>query len=352
MDIVTGTAGNTISSAIFVPLIQQLIQQIDDAIHLDDNRELLEEQLNHMKSLLLDITSQFQDQQREAPDSLKNCLLKMQRKLGKARELIHRSQRPWPQQCIDCLPCKPKVFTQIREWNTTIRELHDQLRTDFSVFCSAQQIASAAPQQADVLLQDEPDTGLVGLEIKSAETQLQSWVSEGPNVSVIGVYGMGGVGKTTLVKKVYNSYKVSNVFDHVIWVTVAQFPILQMQNDIACTINLDLANCSADMGKMKLCAYMKTKKFFLVLDDMWRALYLKELGVEFGKNKGSKVVFTTRNRDLIGEMNAKQFMEIQPLKSEEAWELFLKLAFEEGHVLEDVENIARQVTEECKGLPQ
>jgi disease resistance protein RPS2 len=133
--------------------------------------------------------------------------------------------------------------------------------------------------------------------------------------------------------------------------TVAQFPILQMQNDIASTINLDLVNCSADMGKMKLCAYMKTKKFFLVLDDMWGALYLKELGVEFGKNKGSKLVFTTRNRDLIQEMNAKQFMEIQPLQREEAWELFLKVAFEDGHVPEGIENIARQVAEECKGLP-
>jgi hypothetical protein len=351
MDIVTGTTGNTISSAIFVPLIQQLIQQIDDVIHLDDNRDLLEEQLYRMKRLLLDISSQFQDQQREAPDSLNNCLLRMQRKVGKARELIHRSQRPWLQQCIDCLLCNPKVFTQIREWNTTIRELHDELRTDFSVFCSAQQIASAAPQRADVLLQDEPDTGLVGLEIKFAETQLRSWVSEAPDVRIIGVYGMGGVGKTTLLKKVYNTYKVRNDFDHVIWVTVAQFPILQMQNDIASTINLDLVNCSADMGKMKLCAYMKTKKFFLVLDDMWGALYLKELGVEFGKNKGSKLVFTTRNRDLIREMNAKQFMEIQPLQREEAWELFLKVAFEDGHVPEDIENIARQVAEECKGLP-
>lgn len=304
-----------------------------------------------MKSLLLDINSQFQDQQRETPASLKNCLLRMQGKVREARELIHRSQRPRLQQCIDCLLCKPNVFKQIQEWNKAIPELHDQLRNDFSLFCSAQQIVSRAPQQADALLQDEPDTGFVGEDIKTAETKIQTWVLEAPHVRIIGIYGMGGVGKTTLLKKLYNTFKVSNDFHDVIWVTVAQFSILQMQNDIASTIHLDVANCSADMRKMKLSAYLKTRKFLLVLDDMWSAVDLKELGVEFGENKGSKLVFTTRNRDLIREMKAKESVQIQPLRREEGWKLFWKVAFEDGSVPEDLEHTARQVAEECKGLP-
>jgi hypothetical protein len=44
-------------------------------------------------------------------------------------------------------------------------------------------------------------------------------------------------------------------------------------------------------------------------------------------------------------------MQIQPLVREEAWDLFCKVAFEDGPVPEDRENIARQVAEECKGLP-
>ena len=94
MDTVTGTASNTISSVIIVPFIQQIIQQIDDLIRLDDNRQILEAQLNRMKSLLLDITNQFQDQQKATPDSLSKCLVRMQHSVGKGRQLIHRSQRP------------------------------------------------------------------------------------------------------------------------------------------------------------------------------------------------------------------------------------------------------------------
>lgn len=100
-----------------------------------------------------------------------------------------------------------------------------------------------------------------------------------------------------------------------------------------------------------LSARLKTKNFVLILDDMWSAVTLKELGVEFGENKGRKVVFSTRNRDLIPEMNADQSMQIQPLHREEAWELFCKVAFKDGHVPEEIEHIARVVADECKGLP-
>ena len=42
--------------------------------------------------------------------------------------------------------------------------------------------------------------------------------------SSVGVYGTDGVGKTTFLRKIYDTNKeVSDTFDAVIWVTVAQF---------------------------------------------------------------------------------------------------------------------------------
>lgn len=185
MDILTGTASNTINSVIIVPFIRQIIQQIDDLISLDENRQLLEAQLNRMKSLLLDITSRFKDQQKATPDSLRRCLVRMKHSVGNGRQLIHRSQRP--QQCFVCL--FGKRAREIREWTESFNELFVDLQTDFSMFCSAQQIVSAAPQQADLLLQDEPDTGVVGLENNFAQINLERWLTEAPQVRVIGVYG-------------------------------------------------------------------------------------------------------------------------------------------------------------------
>lgn len=306
-----------------------------------------------MKSFLDYINALFRDQQREVPNSLNNQLLRMQAAVEKGKELIQQSLRPWPQQCIDCLVCKPRVSTQIREWKTTCSDFFDDLQADLLMMNNAYQIVQAAQQQADVLLQDQPDTGLVGLEIRDAEIQVLGWLTGASHAQLhtIGVYGMGGVGKTAFLKKVYNTIKVSHIFDHMIWVTLARFPIEQIQNDIASTLHLDVANYSTDVRKMKLSAYLKTNRFLLILDDMWSGLNLKELGVEFGTGKGSKLVFSTRNRDLIAEMDAEMSIEIRPLPTDEAWDLFCRVAFKDGHVPVDIEQIAREVSSECKGLP-
>lgn len=361
--IITGAAANSISSA-----ISPLIRQIDDVIRLDENRRLLEAELNRMKNLLRDISDQFQDRQQTPPESLKNSVLRMEDAVGKARELIDQTIRP--QQRIKFFLRKPKLSSEIRKWKENFDELFQQLATDFSVFCSAQQIASTATQQADIqiasaaphhaniLIQDLPDTGVVGLDIKSTQIKLERWVTEAPEVQIIGVYGMGGVGKTTLLKVVHNIYKVSKVFNHVIWVTVAQFPVLELQGCIADTINLDIPpkehlqihSYNHDMRKMMLAKYMKQKKFFLILDDMWSPINLKELGVEFGQ-KGSKVVFSTRNRDLIRAMKADESVQIQPLSTGEGLELFCKVAFKDGHIPQHLEQIAKEVAGECQGLP-
>ena len=116
LDLAIGTAGNTISSTITSVIIDPLIQQIDGAIHLDENRKFLEAQLNRMKGLVLDIRDQFQDQQRALPATVKNFLQRMENEVAKARQLIDRSLQP--QHCLDCLGCKPKLARKIRQWNT------------------------------------------------------------------------------------------------------------------------------------------------------------------------------------------------------------------------------------------
>jgi hypothetical protein len=93
-----------------------------------------------------------------------------------------------------------------------------------------------------------------------------------PQARMIGVYGMGGVGKTSLLRLVYDNYKkVSGTFDVVIWLTISQqYHIEKLQAFIAETLNLKLEGSSDnDLRRMKLSASLGENKFLLILDDMW-----------------------------------------------------------------------------------
>lgn len=97
--------------------------------------------------------------------------------------------------------------------------------------------------------------------------------------------------------------------------------------------------------------YLKEEKFCLVLDDLWSRLDLQELGVAFGDGKNSKVLFSTCRKDLIGEMGTEESIEIQPLPRDEGWMLFRRVAFKDDQVSMDIEARARQIADQCRGLP-
>lgn len=73
--------------------------------------------------------------------------------------------------------------------------------------------------------------------------------------------------------------------------------------------------------------------------------------MEFGDDKGSKVICSSRTKDVIEKTWAKCGIYIEPLTRGEAWELFCNVAFKDGHLPQDSQHIARKVADECRGLP-
>ena len=76
-EILTGVAGNTINSVVIAPLIQL----IDDVVHLDENRQLLQDTLSSTKILLQDISNQFEHDQRSPPGTVTYWSQRLQQSL-------------------------------------------------------------------------------------------------------------------------------------------------------------------------------------------------------------------------------------------------------------------------------
>ncbi|KFK39461.1 hypothetical protein AALP_AA3G247700 [Arabis alpina] len=173
----------------------------------------------------------------------------------------------------------------------------------------------------------------------------------------LGLYGMGGVGKTTLLACINNKFlEVVNEFDVVIWVEVSKDSQNEsIQKQILRRIRLDKEweQETEDVKASSISNNLKRKKFALLLDDLWSEVDLNKIGVspETLQN-GSKIVFTTRSKEICKDMKADDELKVDCLQPERAWEWFQKAVGEvtlKSH--QDIPTLARKVAEKCCGLP-
>ncbi|OMP06325.1 hypothetical protein COLO4_08188 [Corchorus olitorius] len=173
------------------------------------------------------------------------------------------------------------------------------------------------------------------------------------NLSMIGVYGMGGVGKTTLVKQVASKAKEDNLFDAVVIAALTQTPnILNVQNEIAEKLGLELYEASMDVRAGRLRDRLeKEKNVLIILDDIWVNLDLDALGVPLGdQHMGCKILMTSRKLDLLQSMGSQKNLAIEILAKGEAWNLFKNIA---GDIVEtsNIQSTAIAIANKCAGLP-
>ncbi|KAJ4718612.1 Disease resistance protein [Melia azedarach] len=212
------------------------------------------------------------------------------------------------------------------------------------------------------LVIDAPDTSGLILETTTLAGERNKKILEeiwkflmSDNVTKIGVYGMGGVGKTTILKHINNRLQEeSNKFNDVIWVTVSQtLHLIELQNKIAGALKRKLPQIDDKVERAgKLSRMLKEKrKFVLILDDVWEALSLEEVGIpEPTEDNGCKLVISTRSLEVCRSMGCEE-VKVEKLSREEALNLFLDKVGRSILQVPTLKETVESVANECAGLP-
>ncbi|KAH9752886.1 Disease resistance protein [Citrus sinensis] len=182
-------------------------------------------------------------------------------------------------------------------------------------------------------------------------------------LNIIGVYGMGGVGKTTLVKQVAKQVMEDKLFDKVAMAEITENPDHQkIQDKLASDLGIkfELNENIFDRANRLRRVLKKEKRVLIILDNIWRELKFDEVGIPSGDvdekdreddQRRCTIILTSRSRDLLcNDMNCQKIFWIDALSKEEALQLFEKIVGDSTKI-SDFQSIANEIVEKCGGLP-
>ncbi|XP_057498759.1 disease resistance protein RPV1-like isoform X2 [Actinidia eriantha] len=197
----------------------------------------------------------------------------------------------------------------------------------------------------------------VGLEYRVED--INSWLQNmSADVGIAMICGMGGIGKTTIAKDIYNSnherFEGSSFLASIREISERSDGLIRFQRQLLSDIlkwkDEDINN--VDEGLAMIQKYIGCKRVLVVLDDVDnRYLFDKIIGMHHCFHPGSKIILTTRNKHLLTAHEVCRIFEVEKLRDWESLALFSWHAFKQDQPLEGYVEQSKEVARRCEGLP-
>ncbi|XP_023752245.1 disease resistance protein Roq1 [Lactuca sativa] len=201
-----------------------------------------------------------------------------------------------------------------------------------------QQVASSA------------NDNLVGIVARMQRLKSELQIESG-GVLMIGIWGIGGAGKTTLASSIYD--EICRQFDGCCFIPnireeSSRHGLGKLEEDILSKMGVNRVGG----GRCLINNRFHHRKVLIVLDDVDHLGQLKALaGSRDWFGEGSRIIITTRNKHLLVAHKVNVIHSIRLLDNDEAIKLFRKHAPRDNRHVEDYENLSKEVVSYAGGLP-
>jgi hypothetical protein len=264
---------------------------------------------------------------------------------------------------LSCFPiaCKKIVMAnRMRKMREELRKIDEKHRNfnfthsniasidDHQHYDDQRRRTSSEVNEAEIVGRDGEKKAILGM--------LSSANKEG--TIILPIYGLGGMGKTTLAGLVYNDTQFKK-YDHRVWVYVSQvFDLDKIKRSIVSQLQKNTIQHDTDMELInhRLDELLPGKKILIVLDDIWEQNdfeleKLKQMLRVGNKGIMIDVIVTTRNEDIARKICTKEQYKLQPLQDDMCWSIIKRFSqFECRSNKEQFERIGKEIAKKCGGV--
>ncbi|XP_004289364.1 PREDICTED: probable disease resistance protein At5g63020 [Fragaria vesca subsp. vesca] len=310
MDILITVAGKIAEYAV-VPIIRQG----GYIIHCKSNLHMLQTRLDELKATRGRMQNDIVAVERRGETIQPDVVLWMTERdkiIGKVEELLEDDQAKM--ECLHGFCPNLRTRHQLSRKSTKLLEVVVEMngRVFPSIACGG--------RAEEVFLVSAKDYG----EFDSRISTVNGIIDELKNLDTnkIGVYGIGGVGKTTLAEEVVRQVIKDGLFEDVVMVRdVKENPdIGRLQIEIAEKLGMSALESQSVAEKARqICGRIKNKKTLVVLDDIWSFFDLKVVGLPDVAT--CKILMTSRSREVSNKMGVQKEFQLAILGEKESWSI-------------------------------
>ncbi|GAB2225070.1 hypothetical protein Droror1_Dr00005855 [Drosera rotundifolia] len=308
------------------------------------------------QEVVKELLRQILDVALEAEDVLDDFMLAVEKQkrrnfVGKAIHGINHAAR------------LTKVSLIIDGINTTLKRIFDDVTTygieikDGSVCNSESELAAIVRRRR----QDVEQEDVVGFKDVEAAL-LTKLVSGSSKLDFVSIVGEGGLGKTTIAKKMYKNRFVNEFFHRLAWVNVSEDYNTRdvILGIMKCVMPLTYEEeLLAGMSRMTveelrdmLFKQLKGQRYLVVLDDIWKPEMWEEVkGCFPNADNQSRIMITSRKKEVAIAISPSSTYYLRQLTDDEPWDLFCKKVFRGGSCPSDLVDTGKEIAKGCRGLP-